>query len=177
MYYAKTINEITEEITRTAEHYTRAAEAWEAVEIKKTKSGAEFKNLGAALDGCRRVDEYGFDRLSVVFRGYEKMYDNDTIDIFGYVDELPADDPRRAELPLRSGCIRTQYTLTPDEIRTRIAATVKNYRRIAAENESFLPGVAEAAKEYREAVEAAETTLRARFPGKTWIAYEIARTR
>ena len=177
MFFTKTIDEITAEITRTAEHYHRAADAWEAVKIKKTKAGKEFANLGAALVGCRRVNEYGFDRLRVSFRGYDKIYDDDCIDIFGYTDTLAEDDPRREELGLRSGCIRVQYTLTPEEIRDRIAAVIANYRRQAAEHETLLSGAAGAIKRYREQVEAAEAQLRAQFPGHAWIAYEVSRTR
>ena len=49
MFFAKTIDEITAEITCTAEHYHRAANAWEAVQIKKRRPAKSLRTLAPRL--------------------------------------------------------------------------------------------------------------------------------
>lgn len=176
MYWKESVDNLVSEMMNDAEHYFRAAAAWKAVEIRRTKSGTEFKNLSSALVNCRRINEYGFDRIRVNFRGYRSYYDGDCIDIYGYIDELPENDPRRENTPLAIGGLRTHYILTPDEIRERISLRIDTYTRRANEILALIPGAGEAIKTFRESVENAEETLRSYFPGKAYYAYNAAKT-
>lgn len=158
MYYKNTLDGIRAELERRAILHEKAAEAWSKAEVAKKKNGEEFAEIGRAFRGCKRYAEFGFDRIHVVFSTPSKMYESDDIDIFGYCDTLPDDDPRKVK---NSGCWRTKYTLTAEEIRKAIADKIDWHRKTAADYREQIKVYREAAKEYREAVEEAEAKLKA----------------
>ncbi len=130
MYFKNDLEEIKRSLENHRQFYTAAAEAWEKVTIRKTKSGAEFKNLGAAVDGCKVGDYIGLGReLTVYFRTQRLSYESDELHIFGYLDELPAADPRRADYVRQT--FRQKYELTPDEIRSKITHHIEFCRQRA----------------------------------------------
>lgn len=161
MYYKNTIDEMIDKLNAHKEHALRAAAAWEKVTIKKTKTGAEFKNLGAAVEGARvEFEQYslcGARKIVVTFRGARTMYDDDELRINGFIDELPATDPRRANY--KRDLIRQMYAFTADEIRTAIKDHIEWLKESAADYNKQIIIAAEAAKKYRDAIKAAETTL------------------
>ena len=125
------IDEIESSLKKDLDHYRKAAAALSAVEIGKTKSGREYANLTNAIKNARRVNEYGFDRLRVVFPSLVGPYDDATIDLYGYQDELPEEDPRRVAPVV--GYVRQKYTLTAEECRERIRENIERYTRRAEE--------------------------------------------
>lgn len=171
MYFKMTIDEVINRLTENAEHHERAAAAWEKVVVAKKKNGDEFADLGRAITGARKFQEYGFDRIGVTFRGYSKMYDDDYIDIFGYCDELPDDDPRKV---CTHSFLRDKYIINADELRARIADRIALDRKYAKEYRDQLKNARDAVKEFRDAVEKAEAKLE-RECGKMTLWYAIER--
>ena len=151
------IDEIESSLKKDLDHYRKAAAALSAVEIGKTKSGREYANLTNAIKNARRVNEYGFDRLRVVFPSLAGPYDDATIDLYGYQDELPEEDPRRVAPVV--GYVRQKYTLTAEEVRERIRENIERYTRRAEETEKELTMVRGYITAFRTAVAAAEEEL------------------
>lgn len=156
MYYKMTIDEVIARLTENAEHHERAAAAWRAVEVCKKKDGKEFSDIGRAIKGARKYQEYGFDRVRVDFRGYRRMYDDDYIDIYGYCDELPDGDPRKVNT---HSFLRDKYIINADELRARISAHIEREEGYAKEYRDALVNAREAVKEFRETIEKAEEKL------------------
>ena len=154
MYYKNSLSQIESDIEATAKWYENAARAWEAVEVARKKDGKEFADIGRALRGCKRINEYGFDRAIVYFSA-ARMYEHDTVDLYGYCDELPNGDPRKVP----NGILRTRYTLTAEELRARISAKIEQCQKYAEEYREMQKVAAKATKEFREAVEEAEKRL------------------
>lgn len=159
MFYKMTIDEIRADLENLIDYNERAAQAWKNAKINKTKTGAEFVQIGRAVENCKTINEYGFDRLMVFFSTKRKMHERDTIDIYGYIDELPADDPRREGRAMVSGCVRVKYIKNADEIREAIKKRVEYCEKAAADYADQLAKAEEATKAYRKAVAAAEEAL------------------
>ncbi len=159
MYFKMTLDEIRADLEDLIDWNERAAQAWKNAKINKTKTGAEFAQLGRAVENCKIINEYGFERVMVSFTTKRRMYEHDAIDIYGYLDELPADDPRRAGRSTVSGCCRAKYIKSADEICEAIKKRIERCEKAAADYADQLAKAAEATKAYREAVEAAEKAL------------------
>lgn len=157
MYYRHTLSEITAELEYRRDYAEKALQALKAVTINKTKSGKEFDNLSRALTGAKKIQEYGFDRIAVYFSTNRKMYEYYTIDIYGYLDELPDTDPRKAGVC--KGIFRTKYTLTAAEIRTKIEKEISMLAERVADYDRQIKKATAAAKKYRAAIEKAEKDL------------------
>lgn len=157
MYYKHTLSEIAAELEYRREYAEKAMNAFKAVTIEKTKSGKEFENLTRALKGCKKIQEFGFDRIAVYFSTSRKMYEYYTIDIYGYLDELPDTDPRKAAY-IRQ-VIRQKYIFTADEIRARIEKEVNILSARVADYDRQIEKATAAAKKYRAAIEQAEKEL------------------
>lgn len=159
MYFKYDLDEIKNQLEKYREFYTAAAAAWEGVTVRKTKTGAEFKNLGAALDGCRLGDYIGLGReLTVYFRTERGGYESDELRIYGYLDELPATDPRRADYVRQT--FRQKYELTPDEIRAKIADHITFCRQRAADYAEQIERAEDLYIGFRSAVDAAVLHLK-----------------
>ena len=52
MYHRNNLDNLKTELRARADYYTAAAEKWKTVTIKKTKSGAEYKKIGAAIENA-----------------------------------------------------------------------------------------------------------------------------
>lgn len=157
MYYKMTLDQIRAELEYRKEFAGKASAALGGVTIEKTKSGKEFENLSRGLKGARKIQEFGFDRLSVVFSTSRKMYENYTVDIYGYIDELPTDDPRRANY-IKS-FMRQKYILTAEEIREKIRREIEILTDRENDYTRQIAVAQEAAKKYRAAIESAEEEL------------------
>lgn len=157
MYYKYTLSEITAELEYRRDYAEKACKALKAVTINKTKSGKEFDNLSRALTGAKKIQEYGFDRIAVYFSTNRKMYEYYMIDIYGYLDELPDTDPRKADYVRQ--VIRQKYIFTADEIRARISKEIDILTARVADYDRQLEKATAAAKKYRAAIEQAEKDL------------------
>ena len=157
MYFKNNLEQVIANLEYWKIFYQNARDAWRKVEITKTKSGEEFKNLSRALVNAYSIQEYGFERIAVKFRG-TRVYESDTIDIYGYVDELPKDDARRT-LGERNGYIRTHYILTPDEIRAKIERTIEIYGERVKSYETQIKKARKAFEKFRNAIDKAEKEL------------------
>ena len=180
MYYKNTLSEITAELEYRRDYAEKAMQALKAVTINKTKSGKEFDNLSRALTGAKKIQEYGFDRIAVYFSTSRKMYEYYTIDIYGYLDELPESDPRHAEYIPQ--VIRQKYIFTANEIRTRIEKEIDILSARVADYERQIEKATAAAKKYRDTIEKAEKELSATLDnpgqiGHTSAYYLITETR
>lgn len=157
MYWKNDIETIETSLKKNLDHYRKAAEALSAVVIAKKKNGDEFANLTNAIKNARRVNEYGFDRLQVVFESANARYDSVSVNLYGYQDELPKEDPRRAAPVV--GCVRQKYELSADEVRAAVKAAAENYSRLAEKTEKELTIARDYITAFRVAVEEAEEKL------------------
>lgn len=181
MYFKNNFDDVIKNLEYWKDFYKNARDAWRKVEITKTKSGKEFENLSRALVNAYKIQEYGFDRIKIFFYG-ARARESDIIDIYGYVDELPKDDPRR-ELGERNGYWRTHYILTPDEIRAKIEQTIELYGEKVKNYETQIKKARKAFDKFRNAIDKAEKEL-ANFvdsdsdkPGHCSLYYRITETK
>ena len=93
-----------------------------------------------------------------MFSTSRKMYENYTVDIYGYIDELPADDPRRADYV--KSFMRQKYISTAEEIREKIRNEIKMLEDRENDYARQIAVAQEAAKKYRAAIESAEEELK-----------------
>ena len=133
----RTIDDIIAEKRDYIKDYQAKIMAWTAVTIKTKKDGNEFKTLSnRCVDGARIRDK-GFmsgEELMVYYTG-RRTYMDDSIDCFGYCDELPDGDERK--IP-NAGGLRARYNLSPAEMREAIEARIKRYKECKAQQEKSL---------------------------------------
>lgn len=158
MYWKYDLDEIEKSLKKDIEHYRKAAEAFSAVVIAKKKNGEEFANLTNAIKNARRVNEYGFDQLRICYKSDYTGYRTDTIDLYGYQDELPDDDPRKVAPVV--GYVRQHYTLSADEVRAALRVKIEKYNHLADDAEKELSVIRGYLTAFRETVAAAENELR-----------------
>ena len=112
----RTIDDIINEKRDYIADYEAKIAAWGNVTIKTKKDGGEFKELSnRCIDGAKMHGK-GYtsgEEISVYYTG-KRTYMDDSIDCYGFCDELPDGDERK--IP-NERYRRTQYTLTPAEMR------------------------------------------------------------
>lgn len=162
MHYYKyhTTEQVKEQLVRRLENAIAAEEAWKKVVVNRKKNGEEFAQLSRAIDGARLTDCYGMMYLTVYYQSHG--YQQDEFLTYGYIDELPEDDPRRAGKPLHSGYTREKYDYTAEELREKIAGRIDYWHNIAEEYKADLQNIDAIVTEYRNAVAEADKRLRER---------------
>ena len=158
MYYKYNLEEIKKELETRKDSKKEALKMWRAVQIKTKKDGSEFKQLTRALEGAFEIYEYGWRRLAVYYWTPARGYEKDTIDIYGYIDELPKEDPR-SELPHTIGCLRSKYDFTAAEVREAINKRIRKLQEDIVSLNAQIKKADFLYTRYREAVEEAERTL------------------
>ena len=83
------------------------------------------------------------EEISVYYTG-KRTYMDDSIDCYGFCDELPDGDSRK--IP-NERYLRTQYVRTPAEMREAIAARIELYKGYKARNERELAWLEENARD------------------------------
>ena len=159
MYFKNDLNSIKRQMECSIMFYKAAADAWDKVVIKRKKNGDDFADIGRAIEGARVYKSYNFDEKPQAHIYITTGRNEDTtVELWGYCDELPKDDPRH-DTPNNPTWSRAKYTLTAAELEKRIAARVSYYREYAAELERELLRADELFAEYRNAIKAAEDKL------------------
>ena len=133
----RTIDDIIAEKRYSVEDYQAMIMAWTAVTIKAKKDGNEFKELSnRCIDGAKMHGK-GYtsgEEISVYCMG-KRTYFEDSIDCYGFCDELPDGDERK--MP-NDGYLRTKYNLSPAEMREAITAKIERYKGYKAQQEQAL---------------------------------------
>lgn len=133
----RTLDDIINEKRDYIADYDAKIAAWGNVTIKTKKDGGEFKELSnRCVDGAKMHGK-GYtsgEEISVYYTG-KRTYMGDSIDCYGFCDELPDGDSRK--IP-NAGYCRTLYTRTPAEMREIIAARIELYEGYKADAEKSL---------------------------------------
>ena len=133
----RTIDDIINEKRDYIADYEAKIAAWGNVTIKTKKDGGEFKELSnRCIDGAKMHGK-GYtsgEEISVYYTG-RRAYMDDSIDCYGFCDELPDSDSRK--MP-NERYRRVQYALTPAEMREAIATRIELYKGYKARNEREL---------------------------------------
>ena len=158
LYYKYNLDEIKKELETRKDSKKEALKMWQAVQIKTKKDGSEFKQLARALEGASEVYEFGWRRLAVYYRTPARRHEEDTIDIYGYIDELPKEDPR-SEQPHEIGWMRNKYDFTAAEVREAIKKRIRELQSDIVSLNAQIKKADFLYTRYREAVEEAERTL------------------
>ena len=156
LYIKKSLADVKREMEKDAEHYSALSAAWAAVKINKKKNGEEFALIAKAVDGARVNNKpYWPDEKEITVYTSTSLegYIYDSLDLFVYADELPADDPRAQGL--KKSFIRAKVPATAEEIRNRIKNHIADLNKWEAEKREALLTIEEDYKEYIAAVEAA----------------------
>jgi hypothetical protein len=133
----KKIEDIIQEKREHIAEYEAKIKAWESVVIIKKKNGEDFKELSnRCIQGAKMHGKYytSGDEISVYYTG-KRAYNEDSIDTYGFCDKLPDDDERKVP---NAGYMRTQYTLSPAEMREAIAKRIALYKEYKAAAECAL---------------------------------------
>lgn len=133
----RTIDDIINEKRDYIADYEAKIAAWGNVTIKTKKDGGEFKELSNRCIGGAKMHVKGYtsgEEISVYYTG-KRAYMEDSINCYGFCDELPDSDERKVP---NNGWARTQYTLTPAEMREAIAARIELYKGYKARSEREL---------------------------------------
>lgn len=150
----KGIEKIMKEINESIERYQAEIEAWQKVEVKTKKNGEEYQNIKRAITGAkvnaRSYDDETHPKMYVFFKSGHK-YEEDWIDLYFYLDNLPENDPRRKNYTrqlFRQTCMKTT-----EEIKESINERIK----IRTEQiESLKKQIAAAETAYTQITEMAE---------------------
>jgi|GEM_PF-3963765 len=161
-YKYKNIDEIIAKLNGYLDETTAKREAWAAVAVLKRKDGKEYERIGQAVKGAafgkyHIVEDAAHPYLTICAKTAAGRYITDSIPAYYYVDELPADDPRRAD-DVKSFLRRTTPQ-TPDELRQSITAAVARYSEQIEEYKKQIAAAPVAYKNYREAIQKAENSL------------------
>lgn len=154
LYFKNDLQDVLAELKKDKEYHEAAAKAWAAVEIVKTKTGAEYANIVRAIKNASAPSaNEATPNMTVYFRTNLGGYQSDSLHMFGYRNTLPEDDPRR------SSKYGYTYWLTPDEMRERIADHIKwnNAKAEAAAVE--LTKAEKAYNDFHAAIQAAQDAL------------------
>lgn len=133
----RTVDDIIAEKRDYIADYEAMIVAWGNVTIRTKKDGGEFKELSnRCIDGAKMHGK-GYasgEEISVYYTG-RRAYMDDSIDCYGFCDELPDGDERKRP---NERYHRTQYALTPAEMRRAIATRIKLYKGYKARSEREL---------------------------------------
>lgn len=164
MFYFKykSVDEITNKLNEYINEATAKREAWAAVAVLKRKNGEEYERIGQAVKGARfggyyPVEDKEHPYLTVTAQKSGRYY-TDSLQAFFYVDELPADDPRRQNY-VRS-FLRQTTPATPDELRRMIAERVEALTKTIKEYNDQIAAAPKAFEHFREAIEEADRKLK-----------------
>lgn len=114
------IEKIKEEIEKYLSQDKERLSMWENVKRVKTKSGEDFKTFSKNIEGATiEKSNYGPKRNEYMnvkgWAGYS-IFVEDTIRIYGFVDELPKDDERQKRASAQSYGWRQTYDFNLDEV-------------------------------------------------------------
>lgn len=133
----RTIDDIIAEKRDYIADYEAMIVAWGNVTIRTKKDGGEFKELSnRCIDGAKMHGK-GYtsgEEISVYYTG-RRAYMDDSIDCYGFCDELPDGDERKRP---NERYHRTQYALTPAEMRRAIVTRIELYKGYKARSEREL---------------------------------------
>lgn len=180
MYFKNsTEQEAKSELLQSLDYHEKAAEAWRAVEILKTKSGAEYKNIRQAVKGATIEGEAIFPRLQVSFRAKNERggdsYFEDWAECYFDVRELAADD-KRERFP-KVPYLKETAPKTVDEMRAAILERRQYHEAKAEEVRKWLDILPQVFSKYRQAIQNAEDELAAAVGRYNTIYWAITNTK
>ena len=116
----RALNTITEKIKKYLSLDKERLSMWENVKRVKAKSGEDFKTFSKNIEGATiEKSNYGPKHNEYMnvkgWAGYS-IFVEDTIRIYGFVDELPKDDERRERANSGSYGWRQTYDFNLDEV-------------------------------------------------------------
>lgn len=114
------LNTIKEKIEKYLSQDKERLSMWENVKRVKTKGGEDFKTFSKNIEGAIiEKSNYGPKHNEYItvkgWAGYS-IFVEDTIRIYGFVDELPKDDERRERANDKSNIWRQTYDFNLDEV-------------------------------------------------------------
>ena len=172
MYFKyNTLDEVITELEKRRKEAEAKRNAWAMVRINKKKNGDEFARIGQAVDGAKvggyyPVEDSTHPYLSICTRANGCGYVSDEMPIYWYLDEMPKDDPRRAEYVPQF--IRQTTPKTPDEIRAALTERVAMYTERVKSYDEQIKNAPEVFRAYRDAIAKANKELETA-SGKTGI--------
>lgn len=114
------LNTIKEKIEKYLEQDKGRLSMWENVKRIKTKGGEDFKTFSKNIEGAIiEKSNYGPKHNEyITVKGWAgcNAFIEDTIRIYGFVDELPENDERRERANEKSNIWRQTYDFNLDEV-------------------------------------------------------------